>query len=258
MSVWGKIVGGMGGFALGGPLGALVGAMGGHVIDKLTDKPEKSEQISGFTQDGSAQEKDGTKTIAFTIALIALGAKMAKADGQVTRDEIAAFKAIFRIPPEDMEKVGRLFNQAKKDTSGYELYAKQMARLFANNPAVLEELLWCLAYIAKADNKIHQGELEFLQNVAQIFGFSHNDFERITDLTPDGGKAGPYAVLGIAPTASLDEAKLAHRKLVMEYHPDKLVSQGLPKEFVAQANEKLAQINAAFDQIKMAHHRENP
>ena len=98
-----------------------------------------------------------------------------------------------------MDKVGRLFNQAKKDTSGYELYAKQMARLFANNPAVLEELLWCLAYIAKADNKIHQGELDFLQNVAQIFGFSHNDFERITDLTLDGAKADPYVFLVLHP-----------------------------------------------------------
>ncbi|RED49650.1 TerB family tellurite resistance protein [Aestuariispira insulae] len=236
MSIWGKILGGVGGLALGGPLGALIGALGGHVIDSM--QPDKPEQ------------KDGTKTVAFTIAVIVLGAKMAKADGRVTRDEVNAFKQVLRIPPEEMKNVSRLFDQAKKDSRGFEPYAKQMADMFAKNPEVLEELLWCLTHIAKADGHIHPGELEYLYKVSEIFGFEGLAFERVTGLCQQGESADPYTLLGISKNADDDAIKAAHRKQVMEHHPDRLVAQGMPEEFVELANEKLAKVNAAYDRIK--------
>lgn len=234
MSIWGKILGGAAGFALGGPLGALIGAVAGHAVDSMRR-----------TKDG-----DQTKSIAFTIAVIALGAKLAKADGVVTRDEVAAFKRVFRIPPEEVQNVSRVFDQARKDASGFEPYAQQVARMFRDNPAVLEELLYCLAYVARADGHVHPHEHEFLTKVAEIFGLDRAAFERITALQAGAGDADPYGVLGVTRDMTDDQLKSAYRKLVRENHPDALTAQGMPEEFVQVANERLAEINAAWDRIQ--------
>lgn len=237
MSIWGKILGGAAGFALGGPLGALIGAVGGHFVDRL-----KSDSEGG---------RDNQKSVGFTIAVIVLGAKMAKADGQVTQDEISAFKEVFRVPPDEMKNVSRIFNQARRDAAGYEPYAKQVAGMFGDDRAVLEELLWCLAYIAKADGHIHPGELQFLRGVSDIFGFDQATVERVTAIAMGNDESeDPYVILGVPKSATDPEIKAAHRKLVIEHHPDKLIAQGLPEEFVEVANKKLAAINAAFDKIK--------
>ncbi|MHA1114381.1 MAG: TerB family tellurite resistance protein [Alphaproteobacteria bacterium] len=237
MSIWGKIVGGAAGFALGGPLGALAGALAGHAVDRMR---------GGRREDGA----DGTKQIAFTIGVIVLGAKMAKADGVVTPDEIAAFKRIFQVPPHEARNVGRIFNQARRDAHGFEPYAKQLGRMFAGNPAVLEELLGALFHIAKADGDIHPAELDYLAKVAEIFGFDPAHFDRVKAeyLGPDA--ADPYEIIGVARDATDDEIKAAYRALIRENHPDKLIAQGLPEEFIALANEKMAAINAAYDRIE--------
>jgi DnaJ like chaperone protein len=233
MSIWGKILGGAAGFALGGPLGALIGAVAGHAVDSMRR-----------TKDG-----DQSKSIAFTIAIIALGAKLAKADGVVTRDEVEAFKRVFKIPPQEIKNVGRIFDQARKDHRGYEAYAKQVAGMFKDNPAVLEELLYCLAYVARADGNVHPHEHEFLANVAEIFGLDDHAFERVTSMRPNRGEADPWSVLGVSRDMSDDELKSAYRKLVRENHPDALTAQGMPEEFVQLANERLAAINHAWDII---------
>lgn len=243
MSIWGKVVGGAAGFALGGPLGALIGALGGHVVDRLR---------GGEAGEGTAgpQGRDQTRSVAFTIAVIVLGAKMAKADGQVTPDEIRAFKDVFRVPGDEVDNVARVFNQARRDSAGFEIYARQIAGMFRDRPAVLEELLWCLAHIARADGRIHPGERQFLRKVAEIFGLDETAFERVTALGDAGGAADPYRVLGVKPGDDLDTIKAAHRRLVRENHPDRLIAEGMPEEFVAMANEKLQAINAAWDRVK--------
>ena len=236
MSIWGKVVGGAAGFALGGPLGALVGAVAGHAVDKMraTAAPPTGEQ----------------RQAAFSIAVIVLAAKMAKADGVVTRDEIVAFRRIFHIPPHEMRNVGRLFDQAKRDVAGYELYARQVARLFADNPWVLEELLDGLFLIAMADEVMHPAELEFLGRVGAIFGFDQAQFERIAASHMEPEEADPYEVLGLARDAGDDEIRTTYRRLVREHHPDKLIAQGMPKEFIDVANAKLASINDAYARIR--------
>jgi len=235
MSVWGKIIGGVGGFAIGGPIGALIGAVAGHAVDKARGQSGESE--------------DATKSVAFTIATIALGAKMAKADGRVTRDEVDAFKRVFRVPPEEVKEVSKFFDQARKDSRGFEPYARQVAGMFAENPAVLEELLYCLSVIAKADGVLHPAEVEYLHAVANIFGLDEHAFERITEITGVTSTSDPYRVLGVEHSISDEDLKTAYRALVRENHPDKLIAEGLPEELVELANEKLAAINNAYDQI---------
>ncbi len=234
MSVWGKILGGAAGFALGGPLGALIGAVAGHAVDRIRE----------------GETGDATKGIAFTIGVIVLGAKMAKADGRVTRDEIRAFKQVFHVPPEELPNVGRLFNQARKDAHGFEPYARQIGRMFRDNPAVLEELLDGLFHIARADGRVSAEELAYLEQVAQIFGFNAVDWDRIRagNMGPDA--SDPFEILGLGHDASDEEVKAAYRRLVRENHPDRLVAQGMPPEFVELANEKLATINGAYERVR--------
>lgn len=233
MTIWGKLLGGAAGFALGGPLGALLGAAAGHAVDTMR-RPHGEDQ---------------TKSIAFTIAIIALGAKLAKADGVVTRDEVEAFKRVFHIPPGEMKNVGHVFDRARKDHRGFEPYAKQVAKMFHDNPAVLEELLYCLAYVARADGHVHPNELEFLEKVAEIFGLDEHAFARVTSLRPGTKESDPYSVLGVTREMTEKELKSAYRNLVRENHPDALTAQGMPEEFIQLANERLATINHAWDII---------
>lgn len=239
MSIWGKVIGGVAGFAVGGPLGALLGAVAGHAIDK-------AHGGTGLGRPSGEEQRQ----VAFTLAVIALGAKMAKADGQVTRDEVQAFKELFHIPPEEVNNVAKIFDRAKGSTAGFELYAKQAANLFPHEPAVLEELLGGLFHIAKADGVVHPAELDYLKRVSDIFGFDQHTFERITASHQPPGTANPYDVLGVGAASTDSEVKSAYRKLIHENHPDKLMAQGLPQEFIDLANEKMAAINAAYDKIK--------
>lgn len=233
MSIWGKISGAAAGLIAGGPLGAALGALAGHF---LVDRPANSEQV---TDPG----------IAFTIAIIALGAKMAKSDGVVTGDEEEAFRQYFRVPPSEEGNVRRIFRLARQDTAGFESYARQIAAIYRGNPAVLEDILDGLFEIAKADGSLHVGELAFLERVADIFGFAPNEFRRIrASHFPD--REDPYAILGVTHDASEEEIKRTYRLLVRENHPDSLIARGVPEEFIKLANEKLAAINSAYDKLR--------
>jgi len=183
------------------------------------------------------------------IAVIALGAKMAKADGQVTADEVAAFREVFTVPPEDVKNVARVFNLAKKDVRGFEAYAQQMAKLFADDSQVLEDVMDGLFHIAKADGVLHDGEADYLMRVAAIFGFDEAGYNRIK-ARHFHDTADPYVVLGISRDWENAAIRKHYRKLVAENHPDRLIARGVPEEFIAIANEKLAAINAAYDQIE--------
>ncbi|MBA4209815.1 MAG: molecular chaperone DjlA [Parvibaculum sp.] len=231
MSIWGKIAGAGVGLAVGGPLGALLGAVAGHVvIDRALEDSE----------------------VVFTVALIALSAKMAKADGEVTDSEVRAFEEIFKIPPGEAKNVARVYKVAQQDVAGFEAYARQVARIYRDKPAILEDVMDALFHIAKADGHVHPQELDYLRTVADIFGFSEIEFARIRASHLGQEKGDPYLVLGITPDISDEDLKKAYRRLVRENHPDTLIARGVPSELVSIANEKLAAINVAYGRIAKA------
>ncbi len=233
MSIWGKIAGAAAGLAVGGPIGALVGGFAGHFVDRNRD-PDNAD----------------TKQVAFTIGVIALGAKMAKADGRVTTDEIAAFKEVFKVPPGEADNVARVFNLAKKDVAGFDAYARQLHGLFKGEPDMLRNVLEGLFHIASADGVMHPAEAEYLEEVARHFGISQAEFAHIKARFVPSDQKDPFAVLGVAPEISDDELKRHYRRLVAENHPDRMIARGLPQEFVDIATQKLADINDAYERIQ--------
>jgi DnaJ like chaperone protein len=270
LSIWGKIVGGAAGLAIGGPIGAVIGAVAGHAYD-LYRKEEDRERLAR-RRDGqrTAPEWAGepppvfadpaeTRRIAFATAVIVLGAKLAKVDGVVSRDEVQAFKRVFRIDDSEVGDVARIYNQAKTSARDFEPYARQIAALFGHDPFLLEELLVGLFEVARADGELNPAEVDFLRRVALIFGFGTGAFERIrgrfsATARQMSGADDAYAVLGLSRSASDDEIKQTYRKLVREHHPDRLVAKGLPEEMVERANKTLGAINAAYDRIEKERH----
>jgi DnaJ like chaperone protein len=243
MSIFGKLIGGAAGFALGGPIGLIIGVAAGHLVDHA------ARRVFATGEAEPPPESVETRQAAFAVALIVLAAKMAKADGVVTRDEILAFRRVFRIPPEEEGEVGRIFDAARQDAAGFEPYAEQVAAMFRRSPAVLGELLLALAAIAQADGAIHDAERRYLGAVAGIFGFGPEHIERIlSTVAPEKG-ADPYKVLGVVRGASEAEIKAAYRALMREHHPDRLTAQGMPKEMIELATRETQTINAAYDRI---------
>jgi DnaJ like chaperone protein len=240
MSFFGHIIAGARELPFGGPLGALLERAARHV-------PSWHPHGDGESRDG-----DPRRRIAFTIAVIALGAKMARVDGAVTRDEVAAFREVFQVPPGEEDHVRLVFDLARKSTAGFESYARQVGRLFANDRAVLENLLDGLFHIALADGGICPAEDAYLREVARHFGFSAGDYARIRAHhagPEEEGAEDPHAILGVEPDASRGAIREAYHRLVRESHPDLAIAQGLPTECIALATARVARINAAYDRL---------
>ncbi|MDO6963529.1 J domain-containing protein [Rhizobium alvei] len=193
------------------------------------------------------------RKVAFSVAVIALSAKMAKADGIVTSGEVQAFQQIFDYPESEAQNVARLYNLAKQDVAGYEAYAGKLAGLCssgAQDCPVLENVLDGLFHIAKADGAIHENEMQFLENVAAIFLMSEERFEQITARHVFVGGHDPYRVLGVSRQDDLQTIRRQYRALVREHHPDLLVSRGVPQSFHAIAHDRMARFNAAYAAIE--------
>jgi DnaJ like chaperone protein len=192
----------------------------------------------------------GGRDAAFTLALIALAAKMAVADGVVTASEVRAFNATVEITEGQEPLVERLFNLAKQDVAGFESYARKIARFFATNPETLEHVLDSLFFIATADGMVHEAELDYLKSVSDIFGFDDVKFEQMASqhvMLAEG--VDPYVVLGLAPNAPPEEVRRVYRLLVSEHHPDRLIAKGVPEELIDVATARMASINLAYHAI---------
>jgi len=239
MSIWGKIIGGTAGFALGGPIGAILGVMAGNIFDKSKRKKFNFNQVSN-------QQKQHI----FALSIIILSAKIAKSDGVVTNDEIEAFKEKFKIPKSEFSQVSKIFNEAKKNTYGFKNIADQVGNLFSDNKLLLEELLNNLFYIAEADGTVSVNEINFLKSVASSFNLSENDFQRIFHSRLKNKDSDPYKVLGVSREDSNENIRKRWITLSKEHHPDYLMAKGMPQEFIDQSNKELSSINLAYDKIK--------
>ena len=224
MSLWTRISDALAALTTGQPLA--------EVFDRLRSAPERS--------------------VGFAIAVIALGAKMAKADGLVTRDEVSAFREVFTIPPEEEQNAARVFNLARQDVAGFEDYAARIKRMFDGADGVLCDLMEGLFHIAVADGAYHPNEDAFLERVAQIFGLADREFRALRSRFVPDAAPDPYSVLNLSADATNAEARKAWRKLVQDTHPDKFVARGLPAEAVKLAEKRLIAINQAWEQIDKA------
>lgn len=229
MSIWARIGDAIAALLDGEPLSS--------VLEKLTTPPER--------------------TVAFTIAVIALGAKMAKADGHVTANEVSAFRQIFTIPPGEEQHAARIFNLARTDVSGFETYAKQIGRMFSDRPAVLADLLEGLVFIAIADGTYHPDEDAFLQSVSDIFGLPKKTLREIKlRLVQDF--SDPYSILGLSPDVTDFNLRQRFKELVRELHPDRMIGRGVPVEAQRLAEQRLAAINDAYALIKVERRKVEP
>jgi DnaJ like chaperone protein len=209
-----------------------------------------SAALTAFADTLRGGGSETRRKVGFTIAMIALSAKMAKADGVVTREEIDAFLQIFEIPAGEERNVNRLFNLAKADIAGFETYARSVKRMFPQDLEILEDILDGLFHIAKADGVVHERELAYLERVAEIFGFDDLGISRLRERHVVGAAGDPYLVIGADPAWDEVALKAHYRRLVLENHPDRLIARGVPEEFVRIATERLAAINAAWDIIE--------
>jgi len=226
MTVWQKI----------SDFAGAVGDAGGGLLDDLA-------HVFGRERGGEPQND-----VAFTIGVIALSAKMAKADGIVSPLEVAAFRRLFQSSPAEAGNVERIFNLAKRDVAGYQAYADQIAKLLTDDKKLLQDVLEGLLHVATADGVLHPKEDGCLADIAERFGFSRSEF-RFFRARFVKDNCNPYDVLRLGPQATSDEIKAQYRKLVTDNHPDKLMGRGVPAEFVEIATRKLAAINAAYDTI---------
>ena len=258
MSYWGKVFGGVTGFAMGGPLGAMVGAALGHAADRGS-LPGLGTRLNAMPSGpnvarvaANVASMLGRREQIYAIGMIVLSAKLAKCDAPVVRAEIDAFKRHFRIPPEQAREVGRLFDQARDGSDGPEDYARPMGRAYADDRGPLEDALTALVAIARADGPINGREEAFLRKVAENFGLGPRSYESIRDggARRSSDEPDAYLVLGLRKGASDDEIRNTWRQLMRDNHPDSLASRGASSAAIAKSAERVARINAAWDRIK--------
>ena len=221
MTLWSRIANALSSLAKGESLS--------NVFEKLKTPPER--------------------TVAFAIAIIALSAKMAKADGQVTRDEVSAFKEVFNIPKRNERQAAKVFNLARQDVAGFESYATKISTMFQNDYQSLSDLLEGLFHIALSDGNYHPAENEFLEKVSKIFNISEISFLRIRSRFVPNAPKDPYNILGVDPDMPIEEIRQSWRKLVRTTHPDQMIARGVPEEAIRIATKQLTDINNAWEKI---------
>ena len=189
--------------------------------------------------------------VAFTVALIALAGKMARADGVVTAEEVQTFRRVVEIPPGEERNVERLFDLAQRDIAGFEHHAGRIRDLARGDTVFLEDVLEGLFLIAAADSFVHEREMTFLERVGEIFELDDRRFEQIAAGFVRRRGPDPYRVLGVGRDADDAAVKTAWRKAVAECHPDRHFAHGLPAEAMAILTDRLAAINGAWEAIRL-------
>ena len=237
MNVWKYLLAASLGNMIAGPLGAIAFTAGAFFLGKKTN----------FRNPGATFNKQQG---IYALGLVVLCAKLAKADGRVTKDEIAKFKKIFRIPNENMKEVGAIWNEAAQSSAGFEPYAEQLSATFRRSPQMLEQIILGLFEIGYADHDLSNPELRYIKKVSQIFGLDQQTFNRLRNSRPEFNKEDPFKVLGAKKSQSTAEIKKIYRNLARKNHPDSLRSSGITDpSLIKKAKENFQNINDAYQQI---------
>jgi DnaJ like chaperone protein len=232
MSIWATLAGAAAGMLLGGPLGALAGAAAGGAIDL------------GIRRAASPDRR----RVAFTIAAIALAAKMARADGEASAAEFATFQRLFQVEARESDNARRFYDLAKQSMAGFEAYADQAVGLLGPGSPLLEDLLDALWLIAAVDG-FHEEELAYLDAVAARLGFDAAAAARVRARHTDPAADDPWAILGVEPGADAATLRQAYHALVKQYHPDRHLAEGVPSEFIRVTEARMAVINDAYARV---------
>ena len=235
MSIWGSLIGGMIGLSLGGPFGMLLGSIIGSKVSR--------SRSQGFKNFANPQQ-------IFALSLIILSAKLSKADGNISKEELIAVKDKLRIPDNEIDQVGKIFNKAKEESSGYEPYAQQISEIYKGNLNVLEEVINILFYIAEADGEVSPQELSMIEHIAQIFSINETQFRSIQESRKSSDKLNPYIVLESKPDDDISVIRKKYLMLSKQHHQDLLLSKGVPREVIEESKNKMRAINSAWDQIQ--------
>ena len=237
MNIWKYLIAASLGNMIAGPLGALAFTAGAFFLGKKNN----------FRNPGANfNRQQGV----YAIGLVVLCAKLAKADGRVTKDEITKFKKIFKIPQENMSQVGAIWKEAAQTSAGFEPYAQQLRDTFSRAPQMLEQIILGLFEIGYADHDLSEPELKYIKKVSQIFGIDQATFSRLRSSRPEFVKEDPYKVLGVKKSDSSSDIKKAYRVLARKNHPDVLRSKGITDlSLIKKAKENFQRINDAYEQI---------
>ncbi|NOY62319.1 MAG: co-chaperone DjlA [Gammaproteobacteria bacterium] len=248
MAWWGKLVGGAFGYMFGGPLGALLGAALGHNLDRGVERAG-----------GKGAER---VQLAFFTATFSVMGHLAKADGRVTRDEIASAEAVMarmQLSAEQKQLAVRLFNEGKSSNFSLDDVLDQFRHECQRRRNLIQMFLEILIFTSLADGTLHRAEREVLNHVSDRMGFSRAELEKLISMigaqrsvqqSHSMSQEDAYAVLGVDADVNDAELKRAYRRLMSQHHPDKLVSKGLPEEMMKLATEKTQEIKAAYEMIK--------
>ena len=259
MSWLGKMIGGTIGFALGGPLGAVAGAAFGHTfVDKkeqvyLSSRPGASRPgASRYGAQETLSSNEEAQLVFFTAAFSML-AKISKADGQITENEISAIESFMKrdlqLDLNSQQTAINIFRQAVDSPESFDAFANQFYSVFRTQSNIIELMMDVLLRVSTADGNISSEEETMLLSATRIFNYSTADYARFkSKYVKETNKY--YAVLKCDETSSNEEIKKQYRKLVTEYHPDKIEAKGLPEEFIKFANDKFKEIQEAYDNIK--------
>ena len=242
MSLVGGLVGGMIGFTFLGPLGALIGSVVGSRMGRNSVRRKNPNNFD--------------HQVAFFAALFACLAKIAKADGQVTKEEINKIEDFitqkFNLDGEQRNFAINIFQKAKDDNVSFDAYAKQLASLLKSSPNSLMIFYELLFELAMADGELHPNEEKLLRKVPKIFGFNVGLYDQL--FQKYGLKTQNfYEVLGVSKKMSFDEIRKIYLKKRREFHPDKLISKGLPEELIEKAQEKFIEIQEAYEELEKIH-----
>ena len=193
------------------------------------------------------------KDVTLLQSMAGLAAKISKADGQVTDNEIRLFKKLFHITSEQDSKIGKIFNDAKNTVDGYQRYASQIKVIARDNLELQESIIDNLFKIATADGFVLDDEMQILRDIGDIIGLPVGNFEiirkRFELRQPKSETQDFYEILGVFYNASDNEIKRRWKELINEYHPDRIQAAGGSKEDIELCTAKMAEINNAYQNI---------